>query len=266
MQKKYDTALKSPTYASYGFRLDVLDRLDLLQDRNLANFISLGLSDNITEQIKVRKQAGVELTDWEKTFMVCPVSFDERVKTLEKFVLSIKDTKNIDYSNLSYENPVVGDCIVPYPDARHRTAVQPVSFATNKLMAEAYSHTGSFTPPKELVDKIETQKQLTSEFQHKLEEISALMDKPETHESYRTLREQIVQEYEPKIQKISEEVDALNKKFVDEQMQQALKANPEAVATANKNRLIAITLSIGGAFVLLFGFLAVRRKRTKNNK
>jgi hypothetical protein len=133
--------------------------------------LNLGLSSQIETAIRARLARGVTLTDFEKKFIECPVSYDERVASLTEFVRSIKDPKNIDIENIKYKNPAVGDCIIPYPDVSQKGKVVPYAFETNKIRAQAVSQTGAFSLPPEIRLLLEKEQTLSAEFMQSLESL-----------------------------------------------------------------------------------------------
>jgi len=93
--------------------------------------------------------------------MDCGIDYAERVKLLTEWIDSI-DVNTFDINNITYPDPKIGDCVIPYPDARHKDQIIPGSFKTNQYNAAVATnntteidrlsqelHIGKYaTPPK----------------------------------------------------------------------------------------------------------------------
>lgn len=86
-----------------------------------------------------KQKDGKVLTADENTFISCNISYTDRTKVISDW-LSNLDPKKFDVTNITYSNPKIGDCIIPFPDARNRNKIIPGSFAINQYNAAILSN------------------------------------------------------------------------------------------------------------------------------
>lgn len=79
------------------------------------------------------------LTADENTFMNCGIDYKTRTQVISDWLDTV-DPKTFDVTNITYSNPQVGDCILPFPDARNRMKIIPGSFALNQYNAARLSN------------------------------------------------------------------------------------------------------------------------------
>lgn len=133
------TSIPQGMYINPGFRYDLVEKLDAIWNPVLKSYVMQAVTI-WAETIMLQKQKdGKMLTADENTFLSCWIEYADRTKVISDWLTSL-DPKKFDITNITYSNPKVGDCIIPFPDARNRNKIIPGSFAINQYNAAILSN------------------------------------------------------------------------------------------------------------------------------
>lgn len=161
---KQQELLMTPTLTYDNYK-----KLDELGDPVLKQYILRAVSEDLFQILKNQMESGKELSNDDAVLLKCNISFADRIQHLNNWLKDI-DPEKFDTTNITYLDPKIGDCIIPYPDARHRNTVIPDSFEYNKKLAASLIH-GTDTPPQESTDsqtQVSTPKDISTENTHLL--------------------------------------------------------------------------------------------------
>jgi len=120
--------------------LHLSEKLRSLPNKNFIQYVKIALNPWYEKYMLYRKESGALISEFEDTFLSCNITYEERHDVLIDLLEKI-DADNFDITNLSYSNPKVGDCIIPYPDVTHRDQEIEISFSSNKLLASMINGT-----------------------------------------------------------------------------------------------------------------------------
>lgn len=111
-----------------------MTKINSLNNELLKAHILKALSYGIEKEME-EKSIGdtVEAMD-NRTFLACGFDYDQRVKLIGEWIESI-DVNTFDINNITYPDPKLGDCILPFPDARHKNQIIEGSFVSNQYNA-----------------------------------------------------------------------------------------------------------------------------------
>lgn len=115
--------------------LNLQEKIDSIPNPNLRDYIRVALTPNFEEYIKNRQSQNIVLTPFEKTFIECGIPYSKRVDIITQWITNL-DISKFDIENITYPDPKIGDCILPFPDARNKSTVIPGSFDTNQFYAK----------------------------------------------------------------------------------------------------------------------------------
>gem|GEM_PF-4344407 len=167
------------------------------------------------------------------------------------------DIDNFDIANLSYSNPKVGDCIIPYPDVTHRGTEIPESFASNKLTAQIINETYTPPPPnEEILAFIDKRHQIELDFEEEKRRLTQLSQEGQL--SSTEFDEQMLQArltFEQNILNLGNEYASNNQNLPTDL--------PDTVKNNTENNIL-LYLTIAGiallGILLLWGAMRTKRK------
>jgi uncharacterized protein (UPF0128 family) len=87
-----------------NFPYELYEKINSIKDKTFRSYLLLSIVPNLEELINNRKDNGILLSPYEKTFLKCPISYKQRSEILQDFIKNIKDVNDIDYNELSYSN------------------------------------------------------------------------------------------------------------------------------------------------------------------
>lgn len=125
----------SEIYIDSNFTFALTKKLDSIPDPKFRDFFRIAVNPEIEQMFKSRQEKGILLSDYEKVFMSCGFTADERVRLLSEWLKNL-DVSKFDLNNISYPDARLGDCILPYPDKTHLKSVIPNSFPSNQINAQ----------------------------------------------------------------------------------------------------------------------------------
>lgn len=134
-----DIIIPQGMYINPGFRYDLVEKLDKIWNPVLTSYVMQAVTKRAETAILQKQKDGKVLTADENTFISCNISYTDRTKVISDW-LSNLDPKKFDVTNITYSNPKIGDCIIPFPDARNRNKIIPGSFAINQYNAAILSN------------------------------------------------------------------------------------------------------------------------------
>lgn len=145
-----DAPIASGMMLNSGTPYDTVLKLESLGDENLKAYILNALSPAYEDYIQNKAKGSWTLTEYENTFLNCGIDFSTRVKWINEWVSEI-DPKNFSKNTISYPNPKIWDCIIPYPDKTHLGTIIEWSFASNqayarKLQSSSWATGSQVTP------------------------------------------------------------------------------------------------------------------------
>ncbi len=115
---------------------DHLSKINSLNNELLKAHILKALSYGIEKEMEEKSTGDtVEAMD-NRVFLACGFDYDQRVKLIGEWIESI-DVNTFDIDNITYPDPKLGDCILPFPDARHKNQIIEGSFVSNQYNAAA---------------------------------------------------------------------------------------------------------------------------------
>lgn len=125
-------------YINSEFRFDLRQKLDLIKDKAFVNYFLRAVTEASEKELLHKKEKGEKLTDDEQVFLNCGINYTTRTKVLSEWLDGI-DPKKFNISDITYTDPRVGDCIIPFPDVRNRSKIIPWSFQINQYNAAILS-------------------------------------------------------------------------------------------------------------------------------
>lgn len=134
-----DLSIPQGMYINPGFRYDLVEKLDAIWNPVLTSFVMQAVTKWAETTMLQKQKDGKTLTADENTFISCNISYTDRTKVISDWLTNL-DPKKFDVTNITYSNPKIGDCIIPFPDARNRNKIIPGSFAINQYNAAILSN------------------------------------------------------------------------------------------------------------------------------
>jgi hypothetical protein len=109
------------------------------QKQGLDQYIAVALSPDTQVLIKDKQDAGIVLTPFESMFLNCGINIWQRRTIVTTLLENIHSNTFSSIDTLRYSNIRFWDCIIPFPDSRRGWTVIPLSFPSNKVLAQALS-------------------------------------------------------------------------------------------------------------------------------
>lgn len=126
--------LSQGMYAADGLTKEALDKINSLGDPLLKAHILKALGNGVEEVMKKNAEGNSPSAHDNRVFLQCGMDYNTRVKLISEWIDSI-DVGTFDINNITYPDPKMGDCLLPYPDARHKDKIIENSFLTNQYNA-----------------------------------------------------------------------------------------------------------------------------------
>lgn len=133
------TTLPQGMYINSDFRFDLREKLDKIGNPVLTSYVLQAVVPGWEKILQAKQKKWEVLTADENTFMNCGIDYKTRTQVISDWLDTV-DPKTFDVTNITYSNPQVGDCILPFPDARNRMKIIPGSFALNQYNAARLSN------------------------------------------------------------------------------------------------------------------------------
>jgi len=232
-----------------NFPLELYEKLQSLPNETFREYALFALNPWY-ETYMVRKQSEWQyLSAFEKTFLNCNISLKERTDVFIDLLEKI-DINNFDITNLSYSNPKVGDCIIPYPDVTHRDTEIEGSFDSNIRLAKILNGTWETPAASErVIALIQEENTLQVEFERQKAELLQQFEEwvITSDELYESVA-QAEKEYEEKIQK--------NK---DNYFSVANQENMDIVSTPTDTYIIIAIIILLGCWFLWFALYTKKK-------
>lgn len=159
-------------YVNEGLSYQSLRKIDALGNSLLKNYILRATDPQFEESVAAYQKKGEKLRPEDAVFLGCNIDYKTRVKLINTWLDSVNPT-TFDINNITYPDPKMGDCILPYPDARHKNTVISWSYLTNQYNAAVASN--NTTLVQELGKQVEIDKYNAST---KLNEMKGMVGTP----------------------------------------------------------------------------------------
>lgn len=247
------------------FPYEIYKKLQSIENTTFKNYLLLALQPSIEKIIQIRKDQNIVLSPYEEVFLSCRMDYPHREAVIKDFISKLKDTKNIDFSNLSFSDPKFGDCIIPYPDKSHLTKVIEGSFSSNQLLAEQLN--GTYKAPaigekinKDMKELAEQEKKLHIDYQNTIDTLTERFNKGEITASGMT--EQIQTEKG----KLDTNISELYKKFTKEDgWITSSNINTEKITSLQISPVIIIIIIsvLLGIIMLIFSLRSYKKKNSQ---
>gem|GEM_PF-2890250 len=154
-----------------NFPLELYEKLQLIPDETFKEYALFALNPGYGDYMQRKQEEGQYLSAFEQTFLNCNIGHKERTDVFIDLLEKI-DINNFDITNLSYSNPKVGDCIIPYPDVTHRDQEIEGSFASNTRLAKILNGTLETPIPSEaVIALIQEENAIQAEFEKQKDEL-----------------------------------------------------------------------------------------------
>lgn len=123
-------------YINNALSFEKMKKLESLNNPLLTAHVLKALSDGI-EQDMEKPESTLESHD-NQVFLQCGMDYETRVKLINEWIDSI-DVNTFSIDNITYPDPKIGDCLIPFPDVRHKDKIIENSFLTNQYNAAVRS-------------------------------------------------------------------------------------------------------------------------------
>ncbi len=121
-------------YVDEGMKFEYIQKLDAIGDPLLKAHVMRVVNPNAEKAIEVKYGSGMKFDDIDRAFLECNMDYRTRVDLISEWLDSV-DVHMFDRNNITYPDPRIGDCLLPYPDVRHRDQIIPGSFLVNQYNA-----------------------------------------------------------------------------------------------------------------------------------
>lgn len=185
-------------------------KLQGIPNEDFRDLMELSIHPWFESSIAHKKKEWIVITPYEETFLKCQIPYAERFEIVKEFLKNV-DSNKFKEDNITYLNPKYGDCIIPFPDKKHRDKLIDISFDSNKALAKSLQGITSDVPliDEDLVQKeIELQQQYNNKLQQiekdfnewKIDSDMLVERKKQATESYEKNQSNLLEEHEkPKL-------------------------------------------------------------------
>jgi len=142
------------------------NKINSLKDKKLASYLLRAISPASKLIIERDISNGKEVSYDDIIFLHCWLTHEQIVENIEYIFKKYYKDGNLDLSNPEYLNPEFWDCIIPYPDRRHKDKFIETSYLENKL--QFIKNKFGEEKLKEYEKKIQ---EVTKKYNSKLEEL-----------------------------------------------------------------------------------------------
>lgn len=133
------TTIPQWMYINPEFRFDLREKLDVIGNPVLTSYVLQAVTEWWEIIINNKQLQWEKLTADENTFINCNINYKTRTEIISNWLENL-DPKKFDITNITYSDPRIGDCILPFPDARNRMKIIPWSFPINQYNAARLSN------------------------------------------------------------------------------------------------------------------------------
>lgn len=125
-------------YIDESFRFDDIEKLDAIGDPLLKAHVMRVISPDAEKVIQMKQNSGYTLDNVDTVFLGCNMDYTTRVKLMSEWLDTV-DPATFSVNNITYPDPKMGDCLIPYPDVRHKNEIISGSFLVNQYNAAVLS-------------------------------------------------------------------------------------------------------------------------------
>lgn len=261
-----------------GLPYGVWEKIQIISDVKFKTYLENAILPSFESNIiQLREQNGIVPWLYEQGFLWCGIKIDDRIKIVEDLIWKIQDPAKIDYLNLEYLDPKFWDCIIPYPDKRHKGKNFDHSFAWYKYTNQSLTSTGivnigSLNFPgitEEQANKlrmlIEKRNTILANYNTKKDAVSDLIrDKSFTgHISEQLKKIEMYQlDYEQETQMIDAEILAFHESIHPKtELKNNTESNESTLVQKNISSKLIYAIIAGLFGILLIGYGILRRKQ-----
>jgi hypothetical protein len=108
------------------------NKINAIPNKDFIRAFQYAINDQVETRISTLLQSWTILEPYDQIFHLCWFSLDERKKLLLSW-LDTLDVSNFDIDNLTYPDPKIWDCVLPFPDKRHKNLYITGSFFSNQI-------------------------------------------------------------------------------------------------------------------------------------
>lgn len=100
-------------------------------------YISSAISEELEKKIEEKISENIVLSPYEEKIYSCNIPLSKRQEIVIDVLQRLQSGEIEDIENITYSDPSFGDCVVPFPDIRHRNKVIAHSFQSNQEIAKS---------------------------------------------------------------------------------------------------------------------------------